>query len=134
MAFDWTDAELNAKADDTAGRIVTMHLHTGAPGVSGTANQATGGSPAYAPVTLAFEPAGDEGPLGASDQPATVGVAWAAPSFNLPPGDYTHYSYRGAASVFLGSDVLPSAPYSVVTQEVYSPNVAVGPGPTGMGA
>ena len=129
--IDWTDAELNAKADDTAGRIDGMGIHDGDPGAAGTANEATGGTPAYARVDPAFAAAGVEGALGATDQPATVGVAWGAPSFDLPAGDWTHYSFWSGAT-FVGSGSLPTT-YSVVSDSTYAPNVGVGPGSTGSG-
>lgn len=122
----WTDAVLNAQADDDAARCVFMSLHTDDPGSTG-ADEASGGSPAYARQALAFEPGGDEGPLGVS-QPATVGVAWAEASFDLPAGDFTHYGMWSAVSggVFLGGDVLPVT-VSLGAQGVQQVSVAVGP-------
>ena len=102
MPVVWTDAELNVRADANAARVVLVGLHTGAPGVAGTANEATGGSPAYARLDPAWDAAGVEGVLGAS-QPATVGIAWGYVEFDVPAGAYTHLSLWGAGSVFRGS-------------------------------
>lgn len=105
MAVSWTDATLNAQANEDAGRCAFVSLHTGDPGSTG-ANEASGGSPAYARQPLSFNAAGTEGPLGAS-QPATVGVAWGEATFDLPAGDYTHYGYWNG-STFVGGGLLPS--------------------------
>lgn len=122
----WTDATLNAQADDDAARADYVCLFTADPGSTGT-SEATGGSPAYAAQPAAFEPAGVEGPLGAS-QPATVGVAWGEATFDLPAGTYTHYGYRQttAGGTFIGGFPLPS---SIVLsgQGIQSVSIAVGP-------
>jgi hypothetical protein len=97
MAVTWTTATLNAQADEDAARCAYGSLHTASPGSTG-ANEATGGSPAYARQALAFEAAGDEGPLGASLQPATDGVAWASATFDLPTGTFSHYGYWSAST------------------------------------
>lgn len=122
----WTDATLNAQADDDAARAPYVSLHTADPGSTGT-SEATGGSPAYSRELTAFDTAGVEGPLGAS-QPATVGVAWGEATFDLPAGTYTHYGYWSAATAgtFIGGFALPS---SIVLsgQGVQSLSIAVGP-------
>lgn len=97
MAITWTDAELNAQADAQATSCAYASLHTASPGSTG-ANEVTGGSPAYAREALTFSSGGAEGPLGASAQPATVGVAWAAATFDLPAGSFTHYGYNTDSS------------------------------------
>lgn len=87
MAITWTDARLNAMADEDATACAYGSLHTASPGSTGT-NEATGGG--YTREALTWSAGGAEGPLGASVQPATVGVAWAAPTFDLAAGSYTH--------------------------------------------
>ena len=90
MAAVYTDAELNALADYEASRVGALSLHTASPGTTG-ANEATGGSPAYARKAVTFNSAGAVGPLGATAQPATVGVAWSNEvTFDVPAGTYTH--------------------------------------------
>lgn len=113
MPTTWTAAELNADADYKAGRVVKAGLHTGDPGAAGTSNEATGGG--YAKITLAWEPAGDEGPLGASAQPATDGVAWSAPTFSHAAGTYTWLSYWTTGDVFIGKRDLPTSIVAAAT-------------------
>ena len=108
----WTDATLNDIADGNFTQPDTVGIHTGDPGASGTANEASGGSPAYARVSLDFTFAGDEGDLGAS-QPATAGVAYADATFDLPPGDYSWLSLWVGSS-FRGRVALP---YTVTLTE-----------------
>jgi hypothetical protein len=63
-------AELNYIADQAAARITHLSLHTASPSTTG-ANEATGGSPAYARKSVTFNAAGAIGPLGGTLQPAT---------------------------------------------------------------
>lgn len=123
MSYTRPDAELNAEADWKAGRHVEMGIHDGDPGAAGTDNEATGGG--YARITVAWEAAGDEGPLGATYQPATVGVAYAAPMFDLPAGDWTHYTYWDGVTL-RESGTLPTT-FSLGSAGTYQPNCAVGP-------
>lgn len=98
MTSLYTDAELNAMADAEAARFPWMSLHTGAPGTTG-ANEATGGSPAYARKAPTFNAAGTAGPLGSGAQPATVGVAWSDEvTFDAPAGTYTHGGMSSAST------------------------------------
>lgn len=120
----WTDAVLNAQANEDAARVATVSLHTGDPGSTG-ANEATGGSPAYARQAPGFASANTEGPLGAS-QPASVGVAWGECTFDLPAGDYTHYGYRSAGGTWLGGGALPST-VSLGAQGSQQISIAIGP-------
>jgi hypothetical protein len=91
MALSMTDAERNYLADQQAGRISYLSLHTATPGTTG-ASEATGGSPAYARKSVTFNSAGAAGPLGSGTQPATVGVAWSSQvTFDVPAGTYTHW-------------------------------------------
>lgn len=98
MAALYTDAELNQMADAEAARLPYRSLHTGAPSTTG-ANEATGGSPAYARKAVTWNAAGAAGPLGSGLQPATVGVAWSDEvTFDVPTGTYTHGGYFSAST------------------------------------
>lgn len=128
MAIDWTDAVENAQADDDAARCPYVSVHTADPAGTG-ANEATGGSPAYARKALGWSDAGTEGPLGAS-QPATVGEAWGSALVDLPPGTYTHYGLWSAASggTFRGSGPIPVEDgLELASQTALAVSVAVGP-------
>jgi len=110
MPAVYTDAELNALADYEAGRVGALSLHTASPGTTG-ANEATGGSPAYARKAVTWNAAGAVGPLGSSAQPATVGVAWSTEvTFDVPAGSYTHAGYQSATSggTFRAGNILGS--------------------------
>lgn len=117
------DDELNAQADDAAGRAATVHLHTGDPGVTGLDNELTGGG--YAAVAPGFLAGGVEGPLGATQQPATVGVAWGAPAFTVPAATITYWSLRLAGGACQGYWPVTATP---VEAGAYTPNIAIGPG------
>lgn len=98
MATLLPDAERNAAADAMAGRISYLSLHTTTPGLTGAA-EATGGSPAYARKAVTFNAAGTVGPLGATAQPATVGVAWSSQvTFDVPAGTYGFWGAWSAAT------------------------------------
>jgi hypothetical protein len=85
------DAELNAIADFQASRIGALSLHEASPGATG-ANEAAGGSPAYARQAVTFNAAGAVGPLGSTSQPATPGIAWSSQvTFDVDPATYSHY-------------------------------------------
>ena len=107
MPTTWTDDELDATADFKAARVLEVGLHTGDPGVLGTANEAVGGSPAYARMDPAWDAAGVEGVLGGS-QPATPGIAWGYVEFDVPAGAFTYLSFWGTGDVFLGSVDIPT--------------------------
>lgn len=127
MAIDWTDATENAQADDDAARAALVGIHTGDPGPAGTANEATGGSPAYARKPLGFEPGGDEGPLGVT-QPATVGIAWGSATVDLPPGTYTWFSLWDALGTFTGKGLIPvDDGIEFASQGTLAVSVPVGP-------
>lgn len=123
--MSWFDVELNAQADSLTARLVTVHLHDDDPGVTGLDNEVSGGS--YAAVTLDWSASGVEGPLG-SEQPATVGCAYAAPDFEVPADvTVTHRSYRDGGGVVRGVfELVPSEHFAIAG--TYTPNVAVGPG------
>ena len=128
MAALFTDAELNAMADAEAARITYASLHTGAPSTTG-ANEATGGSPAYARKALTFNAAGAAGPLGSTPQPATVGVAWSDEvTFDAPAGTYTHAGGWSAstAGTFRGGNSL-AASQTLSSQGQVKVSVKVGP-------
>jgi hypothetical protein len=128
VAIDWTDATENAQADEDAARCPYVSLHTAAPGATG-ANEATGGSPAYARKALTFNDAGLEGPLGVS-QPATVGVAWGSAIFDVPADTFTDYGLWSAVSAgtFRGSGPIPvDGGVEFASQGTLAVSVAVGP-------
>lgn len=98
MATLMADAERNNLADAQAARITHLSLHTATPGITGAA-EATGGTPAYARKAVTFNASGAVGPLGATLQPATVGVAWSSEvTFDVPAGSYTHWGAWNALS------------------------------------
>ncbi len=125
---EMADAESNALADEQAGRITHLSLHTDAPGSTG-ANEAAGGAPAYARQAVAFTAAGAEGVLGAVAQPATVGVAWSDQvTFDVPAGSY---SFWGSWSALTGGNyrigsVLAEAQEPVAQAQIML-SVAIGP-------
>lgn len=122
-----TDAERNAEADRSAAQIAFLSLHTATPGVTGAA-EATGGSPAYARKAPTFNAAGTVGPLGATLQPATVGVAWSSEvTFDVPAGTYTHWGSWSAvtAGTFKRGNVLTSS-LSPTAQEQIKLSIGVG--------
>lgn len=89
-------AELQANIDAAKARLVTLSLHTADPGTTG-ANEATGGSPAYARKAITW---------GATDASGdTVGTEVV---FDAPAGTYTHAGYWSgdATPVFRGSSAL----------------------------
>lgn len=100
MPTTWTAAELNTRTDAVATRIVAVGLHTGDPGAAGTLLEATGGTPAYARLSPAWEPAGDVGVIPA--QVATDGIAWGYVEFDVPAGSYSYLSYWATGDVYLG--------------------------------
>ena len=111
MAASYTDAERNLLADTEAARIAYLSLHTGATSTTG-ANEATGGSPAYARKAVTFNSSGATGPLGGTLQPATVGVAWSDEvTFDAAAGTYTHAGGWSAvtAGTFRGGNALASS-------------------------
>lgn len=122
------DAEANALADFAASRIAALSLHTATPGKTGAA-EATGGSPAYARKAVTFNAAGAVGPLGATLQPATVGVAWSSEvTFDVPAGTYTHWGAQSATSggTFREGNTLSSS-QSPTGQAQIKVSIAVGP-------
>lgn len=125
-----SDAVRNAQADALAALISHLSIHTTTPGTTGAA-EATGGSPAYARKAVSFNAAGAVGPMGASIQPATLGVAWSTQvSFDLAAGTYGWWGAWSASTgglfriardftsprVLSSQDILPIAigvgPYS----------------------
>lgn len=91
-------AERNAVADFQAARLLYVSLHTADPGTTG-ANEAAGGSPAYARKALVF---------GA----ASGGTATATEvTFDVPPGTYTHFGTFNALTggTFRGGNPLSAS-------------------------
>lgn len=110
MATLITDAERNAEADRSAAQIAFLSLHTATTGITGAA-EATGGTPSYARKAVTFNTGGAIGPLGATLQPATVGVAWSSEvTFDVPAGTYTNWGGWSAATAgtFKRGNVLSS--------------------------
>lgn len=128
MATLLPDLEANAAADAMAARIGFLSLHTASPGKTG-ASEATGGSPAYARKSVTFNAAGAVGPLGATAQPATVGVAWSSQvTFDVPAGSYTHWGAQSAATggtYRMGNTLAAAQTLSAQGQIQHS--IAVGP-------
>ncbi len=111
MATLITDAERNAEATRSAAQILFLSLHTATTGITGAA-EAVGGTPAYARKAPTFTAAGAVGILGATLQPATVGVAWSNEvTFDVPAGTYTNWGSWTAvtAGTFLRGNVLTAA-------------------------
>lgn len=129
MATLMADAERNALADEQASRITHLSLHTATPGTTG-ASEATGGSPAYARKAVTFTAAGDEGVLGGTLQPATVGVAWSDEvTFDVAAGTYTHWGAWGHATTTpyrIGNVLLPGSQTPASQAEIMH-SIGVGP-------
>lgn len=123
-----TDAERNADANRAAGQITHLSLHTASTGLVGDF-EASGGSPLYARKAVAFNEAGAVGPMGASTQPATVGLAWSSQVFfDVPSGVYTHWGAWNSEvlGVFKRGNILDS-PYTFSQQNVVSLSIGIGP-------
>jgi hypothetical protein len=114
MPIQWTDDVLNAQAAGTFVPPDTVKVHTDDPGAAGTDNLIASSDEA-----LAWEVAGDEGPLGASQQPATPGRSYAAPSITLSDdGEWLSF-WDGAT--FMGRVQCPQT----ATTGTYQPNLAL---------
>jgi hypothetical protein len=121
-------AELNYIADQAAARITHLSLHTASPSTTG-ANEATGGSPAYARKSVTFNAAGAIGPLGGTLQPATTGVAWSSEvTFDVPAGTYSHWGGWSAstAGTYRQGNTLSSSQVPG-SQGTIAHSIAVGP-------
>lgn len=128
MATLITDAERNADADRAAAAIAGVSLHTATTGITG-ADEATGGSPAYARKAPTFTAAGSVGALGGTAQPATVGVAWSDQlTFDVAAGSYTHWGAWSATTggTFRRGNVL-AATQSPGSQGQILLSIGVGP-------
>lgn len=128
MTALFPDAELNADADARAARITHASLHTANPDTDGS-DEATGGAPAYERQPVTFAVAGAEGPLGATLQPATVGVAWSDEvTFDAPAGTYTHGGTWSASTggTFRGGNALGTS-QDLSSQGQVKLSVKVGP-------
>lgn len=128
MAATFPDAELNYLADQEAARWAYTSIHTASPGTTG-ANEATGGSPAYARKAPTFNAAGAAGPLGSGTQPATPGVAWSNElTFDAPAGTYSHFGGWSAstAGTFRGGNAL-AASQTLSSQGTVKVSFKIGP-------
>ena len=123
-------AEANWLADQQASRTTHYSLHTASAGTTG-ANEAAGSG--YARVAANWAAAGAVGPLGASLQPATDGVAWGSVSFAAAAADdYLEVGFWSAltAGTFRGSGTIGSAAYTHTSGATPTWSVAVGPNVT----
>lgn len=128
MASVFTNAELNAMADAEAARWSYLSAHTASPSTTG-ANEATGGSPAYARKAPTFNAAGAAGPLGSTLQPATAGVAWSSQvTFDLPAGSYSHFGGWSASTggTFRGGNLMATS-QTLSSQGQVQLSIGVGP-------
>lgn len=92
----------------------TISLHTGDPGTTG-ANEATGGSPAYARKTTTWTGGTSDGE-----------VTGSAVVFDVPAGTYTHMGVW-AGSTFIGGAALSSSTGALPGQQTVTvtPKIAV---------
>ena len=121
-------SEANWLADAQAGRISHISLHVASTGTLGS-NEASGGT--YARQAATWSASGAAGPLGASLQPATVGVAWTKVSFpGLIAGTYTDIGCWSALTggTFRGGDDMSAAQVLADAGAVYDVSIKVGPG------
>lgn len=107
-----TDAELQAIATAEKARAQYISVHTDDPGDTG-ANEATGGSPAYARQAMSSTVTD-----GAIESPLLT--------FNLPAGTYPYFGVWTAATggTFIGGDLL-SEVQTLVGQDVVQFTVAI---------
>lgn len=113
----WTDAVQNARADREAAEVTHLVFFEADPGSTGAGEVAA--------AALTWESGGDPGPV-ASVQPATVGVAYAAPPVDLPAdSSITYYGFRDG-STFLGGFRL-SSPIETTAAETRTIPVRIGP-------
>lgn len=93
----FTPTEIEAIATAEAAKITYLSLHTADPGTTG-ANEATGGSPAYAREATTIT--------------ATSGTGTSTQvTFDVPSGTYTHFGTWNAATAgtFYGGNPLSTA-------------------------
>lgn len=120
-----SDVDRNADTDACVSRITHFSIHSLTPGLTG-ADEAMGGSPAYARMVPVFNASGAVGPLGAVLQPATLGIAWSdTMTFDVPAGDYTYWGAWDGA-IYRRGNVLSTAQHPTAQQQI---NFAVGIGP-----
>ena len=89
------DATKEALADAYVAQAEEVSLHTGAPGATG-ANEATGGSPAYARLAITWG-------ADTTDDGQRVG---SEVTFDVPAGTYSHWGFWTAAGVFVDGGAL----------------------------
>lgn len=116
--MSWLDAVANDDADALAAERATLTLHTADPGSTGASQDAS--------AALSWSSAGSAGPE-STVQPATPGVAYAAPSVSLSASTtYTHYGFRDGGGAFMGGFRLPTP---IVTTDAVSRVIPVRIGP-----
>jgi hypothetical protein len=108
--MSFTNASKEAAILAIASTITQASLHTGAAGTTG-ANEATGGSPAYARKACTFSG-------GASDGSAVASQV----TFDAPAGTYTEVGFW-AGSTFVGSLPLTGAVLAVQGQVLVTPTL-----------
>lgn len=108
-----TTTELQAAADAEAARITWLSLHTASPGTSG-ANEASGGSPAYARKQTTWGSANSSG--------VAVG---SQVTFDVPAGTYTHVGFWSAstAGTFRGSIDITDEVFAAQGQYLFTPTL-----------
>lgn len=104
----YVEAALNIGANAIASAVTALSLHSGDPGPAGTANELSGGSPAYARQAPAYDTADD----------GTATLA-AAEEFNVPVAATVSHFGQWAGSTFLGGFDLDGAPEVFAQQGVY---------------
>lgn len=109
-------AERNYLADQGAARGTYISMHTGDPGTTG-ANEATGGSPAYARKQTTW---------GAASAGSAVG---SQVSFDVAAGTYTHFGVWSAVTggTFRGGNALPASQGNASAQSVIQFTPTYGP-------
>lgn len=107
-----TNATLEAAALAVSGIGNTISLHTGNPGTTG-ANEATGGSPAYARKTTTWASGAVDGI-----------VTGSAVVFDVPAGEYTHFGIWNG-STFVGGEPLSSSTGQLPGQQTVTVTPAV---------
>jgi len=104
MSGNYSVGAKNAILSYIATQVDRISVHTADPGSTG-ANEATGGSPAYARKTPSWA------------SPSGGAMADASMTFDLPAGTYTHLGmWKNSGNVYWGKLALPAA-FSPSTQD-----------------
>lgn len=108
----WSDAGRNQRAAATAALVASVSMHTGDPGAAGTANEWTGGSPAYSRQTPSFTADG-------------TGVQSAEVVFNGPANEpATHIGFWDGTD-FIGSWVRTSGDAAANAEGEFTANIPI---------